>query len=148
MRRQRAAQGRCIEGSCRGRRPKTLDGVAMRIHLQPLLPVCDANLTVGLASPPQVVEGLEPVVYCSRDRQLELRVGGARRRRPQPRLCLLGVALKVDLEQEGVVFAHVQRLDDHAGAVRHADYGLGPRQALAVADGDMRVRRAEHEKSL
>ena len=37
-----------------------------------------------------------------------------------------------------------QRLDDHAGAVCHADHGFGPRQAFGVADDDVRVRRAEH----
>ena len=42
------------------------------------------------------------------------------------------------------MFARLQRLDDHAGAVRDAGYGLGPRQALGVGYGDMRVRRAEH----
>ena len=58
----------------------------------------------------------------------------------RPRLCRLGDVRKADLEQEGVVFALPQRLDDHAGAVRHADYSLGPRQAIGVADGDMRFR--------
>ena len=43
-----------------------------------------------------------------------------------------------------MVFALRQRLDDHASAVCHADYSFGPRQALGVADGDRRVRRAEH----
>ena len=42
------------------------------------------------------------------------------------------------------MFALPQRLDDHASAVCHADYGFGPRQVLGVADGDARVRRAEH----
>ena len=42
------------------------------------------------------------------------------------------------------MLALAQRLDDHASAVRHAEYGLGPRQALGVADGDVRVHRAEH----
>ena len=42
------------------------------------------------------------------------------------------------------MFALWQRLDDQASAVRHADYGLGPQKALGVADGDVRVRRAEH----
>ena len=37
-----------------------------------------------------------------------------------------------------------QRLHDHASAVCDADYGFGPRQALGVAHGDVRVRRAEH----
>ena len=41
------------------------------------------------------------------------------------------------------MFALPQRFDDHASAVCHADYGFGPRQALGVADGDVRVRRAE-----
>ena len=42
------------------------------------------------------------------------------------------------------MFALPQRLDDHAGAVCHADHGFGPRLALGVADDDVRVRRAEH----
>ena len=42
------------------------------------------------------------------------------------------------------MFALPQRLDDHGSAVRHADYSLGPWQALGVADGDVRVRRGEH----
>ena len=67
-----------------------------------------------------------------------------RRRRPHPRLRRLVVVLKADLAQEGVVFALPQRLGDHAGAGRHADYGLGSRQALGVAGGDMCIRRAEH----
>ena len=84
-------------------RSKTLDGVALRVRLQPLLPVRGADLAVGLAPPSQVVEGLEQVVYCGRDRQLKLQVGGARRCRPHPRLRRLGVVLQADLEQEGVV---------------------------------------------
>ena len=44
------------------------------------------------------------------------------------------------------MLALAQRLDDHAGTVCHADHGFGPRQALGVADDDVRVRRAEHEK--
>ena len=43
-----------------------------------------------------------------------------------------------------MVFAPPQRLDDHASAVCHADYSLGPRQVLWVADDDVRVRWAEH----
>ena len=35
-------------------------------------------------------------------------------------------------------------LDDHAGAVCHADRGLKPQQELEIADWDVRVRRAEH----
>ena len=42
------------------------------------------------------------------------------------------------------MFAFPQRLDDHAGTVCHVDHGFGPRQALGVADDDVRVRRAEH----
>ena len=42
------------------------------------------------------------------------------------------------------MFALPQRPDDHASTVRHADYGFGPRQALGVADDDVRVQRAEH----
>ena len=42
------------------------------------------------------------------------------------------------------MFALPRRLDDHASAVRHTDYGFEPRQALGVADGDVRVRRAKH----
>ena len=42
------------------------------------------------------------------------------------------------------MFPLPQRLDDHASAVCHADYGLGPRQALGVADNDVPVRRAGH----
>ena len=42
------------------------------------------------------------------------------------------------------MFALPQRLDDHASAVGHADYGLGPQQALGVADGVVRVCRAKH----
>ena len=56
--RQRAAQGRCVEGSCRGRGSKTPDGIALRVCLQPLLPVGGADLAVGLASPLEGVEGL------------------------------------------------------------------------------------------
>ena len=41
------------------------------------------------------------------------------------------------------MFALPQRLDNHAGTVRHADYGFGPRQALGVADDHVRVRRGE-----
>ena len=67
-----------------------------------------------------------------------------RRCRPHPRPRRPGVVLQPDLEQEDVVFALPQRLDDHAGAVCHADHGFGPRQALGVADDDVRVRRAEH----
>ena len=126
--RQRAAWGRCIDGSCRGRGSETLDGVALRVCLRPLLPVRGADLAVGLAPPLHVVEGLLPVVHCGWDRQPELLVGGGCRCRPQPWLCCLGVVLQADLEQEGVVFALPQRLDDHASAVRHADYGLGPRR--------------------
>ena len=48
----------------------------------------------------------------------------------------------LELEQEGVVFALPQRLNNHASAVCHADYGFGPRQALGVADSDVRIRRA------
>ena len=144
MRRQRAAWGRRVEGPCRGRGFKTPEGVALRVPVQPVLPVCGANLAVGLASPPQVVEGLEPVVYRGGDRRLELQVGGERHRRPQPRLRHPGVVLRADVEHEGVVFALSQRHDDHSGAFRYADHGLGPRQAFGVADGYMRVRRPEH----
>ena len=144
MRRQRAVRGRRIEGSCRGRRSKILDGVVLRVRLQPLLPMCGADFAVELASRPQVVEGPEPVVYRGRDRWLELRVGKERRRRPHPWLRCPDVVLKANFKQEGVVFALPQRLDDHAGAVCYADYGLRPRQAFAVADGDMRICRAEH----
>ena len=70
--------------------------------------------------------------------------GAPGRRRPHPRLRRLGVVLKADLEQESVIFALPKRLDHHTGAVRHADDGLGPRQALGVADSDMCVRPAEH----
>ena len=42
------------------------------------------------------------------------------------------------------MFTLLQRLDDHASAVFHADYGFVRRQALGVADSDVRVRRAEH----
>ena len=41
-------------------------------------------------------------------------------------------------------FALPQRLDDYASRARHADYVLGPLGALGVADGDVRVHRAEH----
>ena len=108
-------------------RVETIDGVALRVGLLPLLPVCGADLAVGLASPPQVVEDLVPVVHCRRDRQLDLQVGGERRRRPHPRRRRPGVVLRVDLEQEGVVFALPQHLDDHAIAVRYADHSLRPR---------------------
>ena len=84
------------------------------------------------------------MVHCGRDRQLELLVGGVRRCQPQSRPRCPGVILQSDLEQEGVVFALPQRLDDHAGTVRHADYSFWPRQALGVADDDVRVRTAEH----
>ena len=144
MRRQRAVRHQRIGASCRGRGSKTRDGVALRVRLQPLLQVRGANLAVRLAPPSQVVEGLEQVVYRGRDRQLEFQVGGARRRWPHPRLCCLGVVLRAELEQEGVVFALSQRLDDHASAVRQADYSLRPQQALRVADGDVRICRAEH----
>ena len=72
MRRQRTAGGRRVQGPCRGRGSETPDGVALRIRLQPLLPLCGADLAVRLASPPQVLERLEPVVYRGWDRQLEL----------------------------------------------------------------------------
>ena len=55
---QRAARGRRIEGSCRGRGPETPDGIALRVCLQPCLPVRGADLAVGCAPPLQVVEGL------------------------------------------------------------------------------------------
>ena len=55
---QRAARGRCIEGSCRRRGSESLDVVALRVCLQQLLPVRCADLAVGLAPPSQVVEGL------------------------------------------------------------------------------------------
>ena len=58
MCRQRAAWGRRIEGPCRGHGPETLDGVALRLCLQPVLPVRGADSAVGLAPPSQVVEGL------------------------------------------------------------------------------------------
>ena len=40
--------------------------------------------------------------------------------------------------------ALLHHLDDHVGAVRHADYSLRPQQAFGVVDGDLHVRRAEH----
>ena len=104
MRRQRAARGLRIKGSCRGRGSKTLNSVALRVRLQPFLPVCGADLAAGLAAPLQVVEGLEPVVYRGWDRQLKLQVGRACRSRPHPQLRRRGVVLKADLEQKGVVF--------------------------------------------
>ena len=70
--RQRAARGRRIEGSCRGGGPENPDGIALRVCLQPRLPVRGADLAVGFAPPSQVVEGLQPLVHCCRDRQLEL----------------------------------------------------------------------------
>ena len=42
------------------------------------------------------------------------------------------------------MFALPQLFANHAGTVRQADHGVGPRQAFGVADGDMRVCRAEH----
>ena len=72
MRRQRAARGRRVEGSCRGRGSKTFDSVALSVCLQPLLPARGADSAVGLAPQSQVMEGLEPVVYCGGDCQLEL----------------------------------------------------------------------------
>ena len=72
MRRQRAARGQRIEYTSRGRGSKTLDGVALRVRLQPLLPVRGADSAVGVAPLSHVVEGLEPVVNCGRDRQPEL----------------------------------------------------------------------------
>ena len=42
------------------------------------------------------------------------------------------------------MFALPQRLDDHVSAVGHADYGFRPQQGLGVADGDVRVRWADH----
>ena len=42
------------------------------------------------------------------------------------------------------MLALAQRLDDPACAFCHADYGLGPRQVPGAADGDVRIRRAEH----
>ena len=53
-----AARGRRIEGSCRGRGPETPDGIALRVCLQPRLPVREADLAVRFAPPLQVVEGL------------------------------------------------------------------------------------------
>ena len=58
MWRQRAAWGRRIKGVCRGRGPETPDGIALRVFLQPHLPVRGADLAVGFAPPSQVVEGL------------------------------------------------------------------------------------------
>ena len=60
--RQHAARGRRIEGSCRGRGSETPGGVAVRVYMQPFLPVRGANLAVGLAPPLQVVEGLYTMV--------------------------------------------------------------------------------------
>ena len=42
------------------------------------------------------------------------------------------------------MFALPQRLDEHADAICYVDHDLGPRHAFGVADGDMRIRRAEH----
>ena len=56
--RQRAARGRRIEGLCRVRGPETPDGMALRVCLQPRLPVRGADLADGFAPPSQVVEGL------------------------------------------------------------------------------------------
>ena len=58
MWRQRAARGRPVKGPCCGRGSETLDGVALRVCLQPLLPVRGADLAVGLSPPSQSVEGL------------------------------------------------------------------------------------------
>ena len=55
---QRAARGRQIEGSCRGRGPDTPDGIALRVCLQPYLPVRGADLAVEFAPLSQVVKGL------------------------------------------------------------------------------------------
>ena len=46
--RQCAARGRRIEGSCRGHGPETPDGIALRVCLQPRLPVRGADSAVGL----------------------------------------------------------------------------------------------------
>ena len=46
------------------------------------------------------------------------------------------------------MFALRRRLDDYAIAVCHADYSLGPRQALGVADGDEGVRWADNTNYL
>ena len=56
--RQRAAQGRRIEGSWRRHGPETADGITLGVCLQPRLPVHGADLAVGFAPPSQVVEGL------------------------------------------------------------------------------------------
>ena len=86
-------------------RAETPDGIALRVCLQPRLPVRGADLAVGFAPPSQVEEGLRTVVHCGRDRQLELQVGGVRRLWPHPRPRRPGVVLQPDLEQEGVVLA-------------------------------------------
>ena len=55
---QRAARGRRIEGSRRGRGPEASGGIALRVCLQPRLPMRGADLAVGFAPPSQVVESL------------------------------------------------------------------------------------------
>ena len=56
--RQRAARARRIKGSRWGRGPETPDGIALRVCLQPRLPVRGGDLAVGFAPSLQVVEGL------------------------------------------------------------------------------------------
>ena len=56
--RQSAARGRRIKGSCRGRGPETPDGNALRVCLQPRLPVRGADLAIVFAPQLQVVEDL------------------------------------------------------------------------------------------
>ena len=54
--RQRTARGCRIKGSCCGRGPETPDSIALRVCLQPRLPVRGADLAVRLAPPSQVVK--------------------------------------------------------------------------------------------
>ena len=46
------------QGLAFGLGPETLDGIALRVRLQPRLPVRGTDLAVGFAPPSQVVEGL------------------------------------------------------------------------------------------
>ena len=129
----------------RGRGSKVAAGCWLVNRLQPIPLMLRADLAVGFAPPPLVLEGLQPVVCRGRDRHFELQVDGEQRRLgPYSRLSRLGVVWRAALEQKGVVGALTQRPDDHTGAVCHEDRGLGPRQSLRVADGDMRFRRSEH----
>ena len=144
MRFQCAARGRCVEGPCRRRGSEAADGGVLRVRLQPLLRVCWANLMVGLAPPPQVVEGVEPVVHRGWDASWSCTsTGSSAASGHTPVFAALAWSLRRVWNGGGVVVSLLWHFDDHAGAVGYANHGPGSRQALWVADGDVCVRWAE-----